>query len=341
MIRFAPIARPSDLPGVKPLALPEPAPARARASSGPAEPSRGTPGAPLSPDPAAPAVRVPRRSLPRRPRAPGAAAGAALAMLFALAAVTLAFPLTAQAQNATGEPAITGTATVGQTLAVTQGTIADPQGFPANWFSNATTTVQWIRVDSGTDSDISSATGRTYTLVDDDLGKQIKVKVDFADGSDNAESRTSAAFPSGDTVKAAELVGNVGQTDGTLLQAANISYHQAFTTGTNTSGYTLTSVEVRMYSSLNNNILTFLPEVVLYEIGTGLGTLLARLTTTTTSYTFGSATTRSRRPHPSISTCRPRTGFRYLGRLGAGLKTYRSRLPFRTTRTVPRPRAGV
>ena len=106
-------------------------------------------------------------------------------MLFALAAVTLAFPLTAQAQNATGEPAITGTATVGQTLTVTQGTIADPQGFPANWFSNATTTVQWIRVDSGTDSDISSATGRTYTLVDDDLGKQIKVKVDFADAHRN------------------------------------------------------------------------------------------------------------------------------------------------------------
>ena len=52
---------------------------------------------------------------------------------------------------------------------------------PRHWFSNATTTVQWIRVDSGTDSDISSATGRTYTLVDDDLGKQIKVKVDFAD----------------------------------------------------------------------------------------------------------------------------------------------------------------
>ena len=255
MIRFAPIARPSDLPGVKPLALPEPAPAspppgpaelplargrersarrrapghglscrapgrcvprlsasrtagpaRARASSGPAEPSRGTPGAPLSPDPAAPAVRVPRRSLPRRPRTPGAAAGGALAMLFALAAVTLAFPSTAQAQpgNATGEPAITGTATVGQTLTVTQGTIADPNGLHTGWFSNATTTVQWIRVDSGTDSDISSATGRTYTLVDDDLGKQIKVKVDFTDaaGAGSAESRTSAAFPSGGTVGA-------------------------------------------------------------------------------------------------------------------------------------------
>ena len=129
-------------------------------------------------------------------------------MLFALAAVTLAFPLTAQAQNATGEPEITGTATVGQTLTVTQGTIADPQGLHATWFSNATTTVQWIRVDSGTDSDISSATGRTYTLVDDDLGKQIKVKVDFTDagGSGNAESRTSAAFPSGGTVGAPDAI---------------------------------------------------------------------------------------------------------------------------------------
>ena len=157
-------------------------PARAPASSGPCEPSRRTAGASLSPDPASSAVRVPRRSFARRPRAPGTAVGGALAMLFALAALTLAVPSTAQAQNATGAPGITGTAQVGETLTVTQGTIADPDGItPDSWFSNATTTVQWIRVDGGSDSEISSATDRTYTLVTADEGKQVKVKVDFAD----------------------------------------------------------------------------------------------------------------------------------------------------------------
>ena len=51
------------------------------------------------------------------------------------------------------------------------------------------------------------------------------------------------------TVAAAGLVGNVGQTEGTALDAANSTHDQAFTTGTNTPGYTLTSVEVRMAST--------------------------------------------------------------------------------------------
>ena len=172
---------------------------KAGPSSGLSEPSRRTRGASLAPDPASPAVRVPRRSFPRRPRA----VGGALAMLFALAALTLAVPSTAQAQNATGAPGITGTATVGQTLTATQGTIADPHGLsPVSWFSNATTTFQWIQVDSGTDSDISGAMARTYTLVTADAGKQIKVKVDFTDDNGHAESLTSAAYPADGTVLA-------------------------------------------------------------------------------------------------------------------------------------------
>ena len=64
---------------------------------------------------------------------------------------------------ATGAPGITGT-TMGQTLTATVGTIADVD-LPDPWFSNASTTVQWIRVDSGTDSEISMATDSTYTLI--------------------------------------------------------------------------------------------------------------------------------------------------------------------------------
>ena len=197
--RFAPgrVTREDDAPTHR----------KAGPSSGPPEPSRRPRGASLAPDPASPTVRVPHRSFPRRPRAAGGLGGG-LAMLFALAAPMLAVPSTAEAQNATGAPEITGAARVGQVLTVTEGTIADPNGLGPTWFSNATTTVQWIRVDSGTDSDISTATDRTYTLVTDDLGKQIKVKVDFTDagGSGNAESRTSAAYPSGGTVLEADTI---------------------------------------------------------------------------------------------------------------------------------------
>ena len=77
---------------------------------------------------------------------------------------------------ATGAPAITGTAQVGQTLtAVTTG-IMDDDGL-----TNVSYAYQWIRVDGGTDADISGATSITYTLVAADLGTTIKVKVSFTD----------------------------------------------------------------------------------------------------------------------------------------------------------------
>ena len=98
---------------------------------------------------------------------------------------------------------ITGTAQVGETLTATPGTIADPDGITpgsGGWFSSATTTLQWIRVDGGSDSDISSATDLTYTLVTADEGKQVKVKVDFMDDDGHDESRTSDAYPAGSTV---------------------------------------------------------------------------------------------------------------------------------------------
>ena len=150
---------------------------------------------------------------PRRPRA----VGGALAMLFALAAPMLAVPSTAQAQNATGAPGITGTAMVGQTLTATVGDIEDPQGLPSpNWLSSATTTIQWIRVDGGTDSDISGAMAGTYTLVTADEGKQIKVKVDFTDDDGFPESLTSDAYPADGTVLAPDTtpprVSRPGQT---------------------------------------------------------------------------------------------------------------------------------
>ena len=103
---------------------------------------------------------------------------------------------------ATGAPTITGTAQVGQTLtAVTTG-IMDDDGL-----TSPTYTYQWIRVD-GTEADISGENSSTYTLVDADLGKTLKVKVTFDDDASNSETLTSAATA---TVGAA---GNTARRDG-------------------------------------------------------------------------------------------------------------------------------
>ena len=85
---------------------------------------------------------------------------------------------------ATGAPAITGTAQVGETLTANTSGIADADGL-----DNAAFTYQWL----ADDEDISGATGSTYTLADDDEGKAIKVRVSFTDDAGNEEELTSGA----------------------------------------------------------------------------------------------------------------------------------------------------
>ena len=97
------------------------------------------------------------------------------------ATYTLTFLVYRVNDAATGQPGITGTAQVGQTLAATAGTIADVDGLPDPFLTDTNTSFQWVRVTSGTDADISGARDSTYTLVADDEGKKIKVKVSFRD----------------------------------------------------------------------------------------------------------------------------------------------------------------
>ena len=89
---------------------------------------------------------------------------------------------------ATGAPTITGTAQVGQTLTAGTTAIMDADGL-----TSVSYTYQWIRVDGGTETNISGATASTYTLVAADLGTTIKVRVSFTDDASNAETLTSAA----------------------------------------------------------------------------------------------------------------------------------------------------
>ena len=88
---------------------------------------------------------------------------------------------------ATGAPTVTGTAEVDQTLTADTSGIRDADGL-----TDVSYTYQWIRVEGGTESDIAGARSSTYTLVDDDEGKTIKVKVTFTDDADNPETLTSA-----------------------------------------------------------------------------------------------------------------------------------------------------
>ena len=85
---------------------------------------------------------------------------------------------------ATGQPAITGTAQVGETLTAGTTGIADADGL-----DNVSYSYRWL----ADGAEIAGATGITYTLTDSEEGKTIKVKVSFTDDADNAESLTSAA----------------------------------------------------------------------------------------------------------------------------------------------------
>ena len=100
---------------------------------------------------------------------------------------------TSENSPATGAPAISGTAQVGETLEVDTSGIADADGL-----DDVSFTYQWL----ADDVDISGATGSTYTLTDNEEGKAIKVEVSFTDDADNDETLTSAAT---DAVSAANI----------------------------------------------------------------------------------------------------------------------------------------
>ena len=85
---------------------------------------------------------------------------------------------------ATGTPAIGGTPQVGEELSASTSGISDADGL-----ANARFGYQWIR----TDTDIQGATGATYTAVDADEGKELKVRVSFTDDAGHEERLTSAA----------------------------------------------------------------------------------------------------------------------------------------------------
>ena len=93
--------------------------------------------------------------------------------------------------EATGVPSISGTARVGETLTASTSGISDTDGLDQVVYS-----YQWVSNDGTEDSDIPVATSSTYTLVDADVGKTIKVRVSFTDDAAHDETLTSAATAS-------------------------------------------------------------------------------------------------------------------------------------------------
>ena len=116
-------------------------------------------------------------------------------------AYTMTISVTAVNDPATGAPAISGTAEVGETLTASTGGIADPEGLPGSF------TYQWKRFSGdgttfeaniGTDSD-------TYTLTASEQDARVKVQVSFTDNGGSSEGPlVSAIFPSSGTVEAPE-----------------------------------------------------------------------------------------------------------------------------------------
>ena len=119
---------------------------------------------------------------------------------------------------ATGDPTITGTAQVGQTLTAGTSAISDAEGL-----TNVAYTYQWL----ADDAEITGATASTYALTETEEGKTIKVKVSFSDDEGNDEAGTSAATVA---VAAAPATNTPAMGDPTITGTAQVG--QTLTAGT-------------------------------------------------------------------------------------------------------------
>ena len=140
----------------------------------------------------------------------------------------------------TGAPTIRGIALVGHTLTASTAGIADPNGLPSAF------TYQWKRY-AANGTTFEANVGRnssTYRLTRSEEGKKVLVGVSFTDNSGRREGPVvSAVYPSSGTVGAAPLVSNTGR-QGTSATYISDDHAQAFTTGSNVTGYTVTGVTV-------------------------------------------------------------------------------------------------
>ena len=142
--------------------------------------------------------------------------------------------------DATGQPAITGTPRVNETLTADTSGITDPEGT-----GNANFTYQWIRIDdvNATEGDITGATGSTYRPKDEDADKKLKVRISFTDNQ-GFEEGPLVSEPTATIVPADVLVRNTSRTSDSSQGLTNSRQlrAQAFTTGAAEEGYNLDAI---------------------------------------------------------------------------------------------------
>ena len=100
-------------------------------------------------------------------------------------------PVSAEAnESATGQPTISGKAQVGENLSAGTSGISDGNGLASPTYS-----YQWLRAETAdaAGEDISTATSATYTVVEADQSKYLRVQVSFQDDDGNDETATSDA----------------------------------------------------------------------------------------------------------------------------------------------------
>ena len=154
---------------------------------------------------------------------------------------------TGDANNlATGDLAVSGTPRSGSTLTVNMSAISDADGLGA-FFSGFS--YQWIQVDSGSTTEIPSATQTTYTLTSDDVGKQVKVQVSFTDDYGNSEQITSGDYPETGTIENPSPILNtsgVAVFEDTLLLPYDIALDQNSTPATSDFTVSVGNVSVAL-----------------------------------------------------------------------------------------------
>ena len=175
---------------------------------------------------------------------------------------------------AVGKPVINGTVLVGQTLTVDTSGIGDENGIPSSFV------YQWVRVDGGTETDILGATGSNYTVVSDDGGKRLRLKVEvsFVDVGGFSEgplaSGVTVTVPRAGSVSAITLVDNFDYPWTPFVPAITDTFYvsQEFTTGNHTKGYEIENISLSLVQSLSgfsvsiHNVSSDVPGVKLYQL---------------------------------------------------------------------------
>ena len=119
----------------------------------------------------------------------------------------------------TGSVTIDGTVRGDETLTANTGALADEDGLPDD---AAGYNYQWQRSD-GSDGfeNIDGATSQSYTLVNEDIGREVQVMVSYTDGNNTGESLTSSPTAEVGTANIAPTGGV--RIDGTVRQGQELS----------------------------------------------------------------------------------------------------------------------